>query len=65
METTKQERLLEIFFRYLHGQDISVHGLAEEYGVSTKSISRSINDLKLFLLENRELVGNSESQYSH
>ena len=33
METTKQERLLEIFFRYLHGQDISVHGLAEEYGV--------------------------------
>ena len=65
METTKQERLLEIFFRCLRGQDISVRGLAEEYHVSTKSISRSINDLKSFLAEHRDLVGNTELQYSH
>ena len=65
METTKQERLLEIFFRCLRGQDISVRGLAEEYRVSTKSISRSINDLKSFLAEHRDLVGNTELQYSY
>lgn len=65
MENTKQERSLEIFFRALRGEDIFVQKLADEYGVSTKSISRSINDLKNFFAEHRELVGNTELQYSH
>ncbi|MBZ4670763.1 MAG: hypothetical protein JG769_1067 [Oscillospiraceae bacterium] len=64
MGHTKQERLLEIFFRSLRGEGISVHKLANEYGVSTKSISRDINDLKAFLAEHRELVGNTELEYS-
>lgn len=63
MEATKQERLLEIFFRSLRGEDISVQKLANEYGVSTKSVSRSINDLKAFLADHRDLVGNTELQY--
>ena len=42
MENTKQYRVLEIFFRALRGEDISVQNLANEYEVSTKSISRSI-----------------------
>ncbi len=61
----KQDRVLELFFRGLRGEDISVKNLADEYGVSTKSISRDINDLKAFLLDHRELVGNMELQYSH
>ena len=65
MEGTKQDRVLEIFFRSLRGENISVQNLANEYGVSTKSISRSINDLKAFLAEHRDLVGNTELQYSH
>ncbi len=65
MENTKQYRILEIFFRALRGEDISVQKLADEYGVSTKSISRSISDLKAFLADNRELVGNTELEYSH
>ena len=65
MEISKQERVLEIFFRGLRGEDISVQKLADEYQVSTKSISRSINDLKSFLADRRELVGNTELQYSH
>lgn len=60
---TKQERLLEIFFRSLRGEDLSVQKLAIEYNVSTKSISRDINDLKAFLADHRELVGNTELQY--
>lgn len=65
MENTKQERVLEIFFRGLRGEDLSVQKLADEYQVSTKSISRNINDLKAFLADHRDLVGNTELQYSH
>ncbi len=65
MENTKQYRILEIFFRALRGEDISVSKLADEYGVSTKSVSRNIADLKAFLSDNRELVGNTELEYSH
>lgn len=61
----KQDRVLELFFRGLRGEDISVRNLAEEYKVSTKSISRDINDLKVFLADHRELVGNTELQYSY
>ena len=53
MENTKQYRILEIFFRAMHGEDISVSELANEYGVSTKSVSRSISDLKAFLADER------------
>lgn len=64
METTKQERLLEIFFRSLRGEGLSVQRIADEYGVSTKSIGRDIADLKAFLSEHREMLGNAELQYS-
>ncbi len=65
MENTKQYRVLEVFFRALHGENISVQGLANEYNVSTKSITRNINELKNFLADHRELVGNTELHYSH
>lgn len=65
MENTRQSRVLEIFFRGLRGEDLSVQYLADEYGVSTKSITRSINDLKAFLADHRELVGDTELHYSH
>lgn len=65
MENTKQDRLLEIFFRAIRGEGLSVHRLANEYNVSSKSISRDINDLKAFLSEHRELVGNTELKYSN
>lgn len=61
MENTKQERLLEIFLR---GNGLSVRGLADEYGVSTKSITRNINDLKAFLVEHREMTGNLDLRYN-
>ena len=62
---TSKDRLLELFFRCLKGEDISVQALADEYQVSTKSITRSINELKQFLADHRELVGNTELQYSY
>lgn len=65
MGNTKQERLLEIFFRSLRGEELLVQELAREYQVSTKSISRNINDLKAFLADHRELVGHTELEYSN
>jgi AAA+ superfamily predicted ATPase len=65
MKGKKQDRVLEIFFKSLRGEKISVQKLADEYGVSTKSITRSINDLKAFLADHRDLVGNTELQYSY
>ena len=65
MENTKQYRVLEIFFRGLRGEGLSVQKLADEYEVSTKSITRSINELKAFLADHRDLVGNTELQYSY
>ena len=65
MENTRRDRVLEIFFRGLRGEDLCVQKLADEYEVSTKSVTRSLNDLKAFLADHRELVGHTELQYSH
>lgn len=61
---TKKNRILEIFFRMMKGENISIKGLADEYGVSNKSISRDVGDIKNFLSENRDVVGNIELKYS-
>lgn len=63
MNMSKYERILEIFFRALRGEYISAIKLADEYGVSTKSIQRSISELRNFLANHRELVGNTELEY--
>ena len=65
MKNIKQNRILEIFFHGLRGEDISAKTLANEYEVSTKSITRNNNDLKAFSVDHRDLVGNNELQYSH
>lgn len=65
MGNSKQYRILEIFFRGLRGEDLRVKDLADQYEVSAKSITRSINELKNFLADHRELVGNTELQYSY
>ncbi len=65
MEHQKNERMLEIFFRTMKGEHISLKKLAAEYQVSTKSISRDISEIQKFLSEHRELMQNAELLYSH
>ena len=65
MAGEKKYRTLEIFFRGIRGEDLSPAKLAADYGVSKKSITRNINEIKDFLSENRELVGHSELAYSY
>ena len=56
MENTKQERILEIFFRGLRGEALSVQKLAEEYQGSTKSIGRDVNDLKMLGVDTKRIL---------
>lgn len=65
MENNKNDRMLEIFMRSLRGEAVSVKALANEYDVSTKSISRDISSIQNFLAEHRELMQNAELTYSH
>ena len=48
----------------MRGEKITVSELANEYGVSAKSICRDINEIRCFLAENRELAGHVELVYN-
>lgn len=61
----KNDRILEIFYRGIKGENLSVKALADEHGLSPKSISRDISEIKAFLADNRELVGNTEFVYDY
>ena len=61
----KTERILAIFFRLVRGEDLSVSKVADEYGVSSKTISRDMNDIKAFFAENRSMLGYAEVRYSY
>jgi predicted DNA-binding transcriptional regulator YafY len=55
-----KERLLEIFFKAVKGDSISVKELALNYDVSNRTISRDLKNIKNFLADQRDLVGNAE-----
>lgn len=52
----KKSRLLTIFYRMVSGETLYIRELAEEYGVSCKTITRDITMIESFLAENRALV---------
>lgn len=60
---SKKERILGLFYRLMCGERISPKMTALEYGVSIKSITRDINEIKNFLSDSREIVGNAEITY--
>lgn len=64
MAGEKLERTLAIFFRGLRGEQIRTKDIANEYGISEKSVARSINEIRNFLADNRELAGHAELVYN-
>jgi hypothetical protein len=62
---SNSDRTLEILFRVLRGEEISVKKIADEHGISTKSVSRDIGRIKDFLAEYRDLTGNAELEYCY
>lgn len=61
----KLDRVMELFFRAIKGESLSAQQLAFEYNVSTRSITRDINSLKIFLAEHADILGYSELEYSN
>lgn len=62
-EVEKKNRILAIMYRLLYGEKLTVSELALFYQVSTKSIVRDIGEIRAFLADNREMVGNMELIY--
>lgn len=60
----KKNRMLEIFLRTILGEEINVRELADDYGVSTKSIARDISEIRNFLYDKRELSNFTDLKYS-
>ena len=60
----KLDRVMELFFRAMKGESLSAQSLADDYNVSTRSITRDLNSLKMFLADHRDILGNAELEYS-
>ena len=60
----KSDRMLELFLLALKGENLSANKLAKKYNVTPRSISRDISNLKIFLAEHRDVLGNVELVYS-
>jgi len=60
----KTSRILDIFYRLMKGERISKKRLAGDYGVSTRSITRDIGEIKCFLNESMEVEGKAEVKYN-
>lgn len=65
MATEKKNRILDIFYRAIRGEKIRVMSLASEYGVSEKSISRDIAEIKNFLSDGMERFAGAELVYDY
>ena len=51
MENERLDRVLEIFYRLLHGEVVPNRLIAEEYRISSKSVSRDVARINDFLAE--------------
>ena len=51
----KNQRILDIYLRLLNNREVDRKKLAQEYGVSERSIHRDISDLRNFLLSTNNL----------
>lgn len=53
----RTHRILDIFYKSIQGERYSVMELSNYYGVSKKTISRDIGEVRNFLTEYREQLG--------
>lgn len=64
MGEIKSERILDIFFRSLKGESISVKKLADEFHTSTRSISRDITCINNYMSDHNDTVGFASLVYN-
>lgn len=65
MDCNKNDRILEIFYRLIRGEKVSIKKISTYYNVSTKTISRDINEIRAFLSNHGELLNYAQLSYSH
>lgn len=65
MENEVSDRILEIFYRLMHGELLTNRRIADSYNVSARTVSRDIGRIQNFLSEHRDLMQNAEIIYSH
>ena len=59
----KIHRILDIFYMGLNDKYSSTQELSYKYNVSKKTVSRDINEIRSFLSEYRDIIGNAEIVY--
>ena len=59
----KIHRILDIFYMGLNDKYFSTQELSYKYNVSKKTVSRDINEIRSFLSEYRDIIGNAEIVY--
>ena len=59
----KIHRILDIFYMGLNDKYFSTQELSYKYNVSKKTVSRDINEIRSFLSEYRDIIGNAEIAY--
>lgn len=59
----RTHRILDIFYKSIQGEHYSATELSNYYGVSKKTISRDIGEVRNFLSEYREQIGNMTIVY--
>ncbi len=59
------DRTLEIFYSLIRGEALSNRKIADQYGVSSRTVSRDISRIQNFFYEHRDIMNNAEIVYSH
>lgn len=56
-------RILDIFYMGINNKYFSTRELSYKYNVSIKTVSRDINEIRSFLFEYRDTIGNADIVY--
>ena len=59
----KIPRILDIFYMGINDKYFSTQELSYKYDVSKKTVSRDINEIRSFLSEYRDIIGNVDIAY--
>lgn len=59
----KMHRILDIFYMGISNRYFSASELSDKYNISKKTVARDINEVRSFLFEYRDTIGNADIIY--
>ena len=60
---SKIHRILDIFYMGINDKYFSTRELSDKYNISGKTGSRDISEIRSFLFEYRDIIGNADIVY--